>query len=124
MHERHGALQAPEIGAKLGNADSAFTVLAPSNAAFDLIPQEDLDALLALEPALNMVRTLTLFFPTPSLVWPSACICCCPVFPAKGMCIGDPRDTIESTMGHVADDLQACFADPGPPHHPRNHQGC
>ena len=56
-------MQAADLAGPLSDADGAVTVLAPTNAAFEKIPMEDLNALLADTPALVQVFTP----PPPSL---------------------------------------------------------
>ena len=50
-------MQAAGLTETLGDAEGSYTVLAPSDAAFRLFPQADLDALSANVDALNVVRT-------------------------------------------------------------------
>ena len=50
-------MQAAGLTETLGDAEGSYTVLAPSDAAFGLFPQADLDALAANVDALNVVRT-------------------------------------------------------------------
>ena len=49
-------MQAAGLTDKLGDASVPYTVLAPTDEAFGIIPQEDFDALVANTEALNVVR--------------------------------------------------------------------
>ena len=60
-------MQAADLAGPLSDADGAVTVLAPTNAAFEKIPMEDLNALLADTPALVQVFTP----PLPACALPS-----------------------------------------------------
>ena len=51
-------MQAAGLTDKLGDASVPYTVLAPTDEAFGIIPQDDFDALVANTEALNVVRML------------------------------------------------------------------
>ena len=55
-----GVMQAAGLTDKLGDARVPYTVLAPTDEAFGIIPQEDFDALVDNTAALNVVRALLL----------------------------------------------------------------
>ena len=121
-------MQAAGLTETLGDAEGSYTVLAPSDAAFGLFPQADLDALAANVDAPNVVRT-----PSPAnrrvfytaLVFDlrkSTCDCHTMLTTMLRACAFGARKC--GVFGDVADNVHVCCADPWPACHPRNDQGC
>lgn len=82
-----GVLQAAGLPDTLANKEAAFTILAPTDSAFGIIPQDDLDELLANKEALTEVRFQLLssplylspfnYFPISATLWCSCGGCPC-----------------------------------------------